>query len=205
MDPFSGDSLDGNPARSVHVQLFTAAYRVSGTTLTRFSRVTDIVNLQPTTHIVVEAATLTEFGDPAGSIPVPHVLVAIDEVLFLIVVETDADARPEMRIPKRPVRAQVALPPFRLLGTVHVAPGSRPADGLLNVSDRFVPMTDVSVSCTAHPEIRVNTPAVALQRTMAHVIVVEDDEQRDELLSDVLDERTAKAWLRPEPAVGSPR
>jgi hypothetical protein len=201
MDLFSGDSLNGNPARSVHVQLFTAAYRVSGTTLTRFSRVTDIVNLQPTTHIVVEQATVTEYGDPAGSIPVPHVLVAIDELLFLIVAETDTDARPEMRIPKRPVRAQVALPPFRLLGTVHVAPGSRPADGLLNVSDRFVPMTDVSVSSTAYPEVNLTAPAVALQRAMAHVIVVDDDEQRDELLADILDERTAQAWLRPEPAV----
>ena len=106
-----------------------------------------------------------------------------------------------MRIAKRPVRAQVALPPFRLLGTVHVAQGSRPADGLLNISDRFVPMTDVSVSCTAHPEISLTAPAVALQRSMAHVIVVEDDEQRDELLADVLDEKTAQRWLRPEPPV----
>ena len=199
MDLFSGDA--GNPARSVHVQLFTAAYRISGTMLTRFSRVTDIMNLQPTSHMVIEGATVTEYGDPAGGIPVPHVLVSIDELLFVVVAETDAEARPEMRIAKRPVRAQVALPPFRLLGTVHVAQGSRPADGLLNVSDRFVPMTDVSVSSTAHPEISLTAPAVALQRAMAHVIVVEDDEQRDELLADVLDEKTAQRWLRPEPPV----
>ena len=201
MDLFSGDSLNGNPARSVHVQLFTAAYRISGTMLTRFSRVTDIMNLQPTSHMVIEEATVTEYGDPAGGIPVPHVLISIDELLFVVVAETDAEARPEMRIAKRPVRAQVALPPFRLLGTVHVAQGSRPADGLLNVSDRFVPMTDVSVSSTAHPEISLTAPAVALQRAMAHVIVVEDDEQRDELLADVLDEKTAQRWLRPEPPV----
>ena len=199
MDFFSGDS--GNPARSVHAQLFTAAYRISGTMLTRFSRVTDIMNLQPTSHIVIEEATVTEYGDPAGGITVPHVLVSIDELLFVVVAETDTEARPEMRIAKRPVRAQVALPPFRLLGTVHVAQGSRPADGLLNISDRFVPMTDVSVSCTAHPEISLTAPAVALQRSMAHVIVVEDDEQRDELLADVLDEKTAQRWLRPEPPV----
>jgi hypothetical protein len=199
MDPFSGDVA--NPARSVHAQLFTDAYRVSGTMLTRFSRVTDIVNLQQTTHIAVEDATVTEYGDPGGGIPVPHVLVSIDELLFVIVAETEADARPEMRIAKRPVRAQVALPPFRLLGTVHVAQGSRPADGLLNVSDRFVPMTDVTVTSSAHPEIGLAAPAVALQRAMAHVIVVEDDEQRDELLADVLDEQTAQRWLRPEPPV----
>ena len=199
MDLFSEDA--GNPARSVHAQLFTAAYRVRGTMLTRFSRVTDIMNLQPTTHIAVEEATVTEYGDPAGGIPVPHVLVSIDELLFVVVAETDAEARPEMRIEKRPVRAQVALPPFRLLGTVYVAQGSRPADGLLNVSDRFVPMTDVSVSCTAYPDITVTAPAVALQRSMAHVIVVDDAEQRDELLADVLDEKTAQRWLRPEPPV----
>ena len=199
MDFFSGEG--GNPARSVHAQLFTQAYRVAGSMLTRFTRVTDIVNLQQTSHIMIEDATVTEYGDPAGGIPVPHVLVSIDELLFVIVAETDAEARPEMRIAKRPVRAQVALPPFRLLGTVHVAQGSRPADGLLNVSDRFVPMTDVTVSSRAHPEMGVPAPAVALQRAMAHVIVVEDDERRDELLADVLDEKTAQRWLRPEPPV----
>jgi hypothetical protein len=199
MDLFSGDA--GAPARSVNVQLFTSAYRISGTMLTRFSRVTDIVNLQPTSHIVLDHATVTEHGHPAGGLPGEHVLVAVDELLFVIVEETDADTRPEMRIPKRPVRAQVALPPFRLVGTVHVAQGSRPSDGLLNLSDRFLPMTDVNISCTAFPEIGLTAPAVALQRAMAHVIVVDDDEQRDELLADVLDEKTAQRWLRPEPPV----
>ena len=51
-----------------------------------------------------------------------------------------------MRIPKRSVRAQIGLPPFRLTGMVHVPTGSRPADGVLNASDRFLTMTEATIA-----------------------------------------------------------
>ena len=41
-------------------------------------------------------------------------------------------------------------------------------------------------------------PVLALRRGSAHVLLVADDEEADELLAEVLDERTAEAWLRPD-------
>ena len=103
-----------------------------------------------------------------------------------------------MRVPKRPVRAQLAIPPFRITGSVHIPMGSRPVDGLLLGSDQFMAMTDATITSGSHPELERTAPVLAVRRRRAHVLLVADDENPDQLLADVLDERTAEAWLRPD-------
>ncbi|HET6379748.1 MAG TPA: hypothetical protein VFH63_01765 [candidate division Zixibacteria bacterium] len=189
-DPFAPP-----PVRNVPIDVYTDAYRVSGRIATRHSRIADIVCQVSSTHLVVERATVSEYADPKATIGALQVLVALENVLFVVGGETDGQARPEMRIPKRPVRAQLALPPFRLTGMVHVPQGSRPVDGLLNVGDRFVPMTQVTVVSGAHPELGRTAEAVAVQHRLAHLVLVTDDERPDELLAEVLDRDTAERWL----------
>ncbi|HEX9635175.1 MAG TPA: hypothetical protein VGB34_06820 [Candidatus Limnocylindria bacterium] len=196
-EPSATDPFAPSPFRAIAIDVYTAAYRVSGETSTRFGRVADIVNQVTSTHLIVEHATVSEYADPAATMGALQVLVTLDEILFVVAGAEPGEARPEMRIPKRPVRAQIALPPFRLTGAVHVAPGSRPVDGMLNVSERFLAITDVAVACGAHPELSRTAPAAALQRKLAHLIMVLDDERPDELLADVLDEQTAERWLKP--------
>lgn len=197
-DPSASDPFAPSPVRSIGVDVYTAAYRASGETATRFGRVADIVNQVTSTHLVIEHATVSEYADPASTLGALQVLVTLDEILFVVAAEgSGPDARPEMRIPKRPVRAQVAIPPFHLTGAVHVPPGSRPIDGILNASERFLAMTEVTVACGPHPELGRTAPAVAIQRKLAHLILVLDDERPDELLADVLDQATAERWLKP--------
>ena len=85
---------------------------------------------------------------------------------------------------------------------MHIAPGSRPADGLLNMTDPFVTMTDAAITSGTHPELAHSAPAVAVRRDRAQVLVIADDEGDDELLADVLDERTAESWLGPTETQG---
>lgn len=191
IDPFAP-----SPMRAVPVDIYTDAYRISGKTNSRFSRVADIVNLASAPHLLVEEATVSEYADPAATISALQVLVNLDEVLIVIAEEADAVTRPEMRIPKRAVRAQFGLPPFRVTGSVHVPQGSRPADGVLNASDRYLPMTEVTIACGLHPELGRTAAAVAFQRRRAQLILVTDDERPDELLADVLDSATAERWLK---------
>jgi hypothetical protein len=105
-----------------------------------------------------------------------------------------------MRIAKRAVRAQIGLPPFRLTGSIHIATGSRPADGILFASDRYLVMTEVTIASGPHPELGRTSPAVAFSRRQAHLILVTDDDDPDELLADVLDSATAERWLQRAPA-----
>ncbi len=133
--------------------MYTDAYRVSGKAMTRFARVADIANQAANTHLHLDEATISEYADPTATIGAMQVLVNMDAALLVITAESDAPQRPEMRIPKRSVRAQIGLPPFRLTGMVHVPTGSRPADGVLNASDRFLTMTEATIASAAHPEL----------------------------------------------------
>jgi hypothetical protein len=196
-DPLN-DPFAPSPIRSVPIDLYTDSYRISGKTSTRFYRVGDIVNLASSSHLVIGEATISEYADPTATVSAMQCLVNLDEVLMVISAEAEAEAeaRPEMRIQKRPVRAQVGVPPFRITGTIHVPPGSRPADGVLNASDRYMPITEATIACGPHPELARTAAAVAFRREHAHIILVTDDEQPDELLADVLDSATAERWLQ---------
>jgi hypothetical protein len=193
MDAFAADPF-GPEVIQVSLDLYTAAYRVSGTMTTRFSRVGDILNQVTSTHLLVGQATVSEFADPRATLGARQVHVALDEVL-LCVAATEGAPRPEMRIPKRAVKAQIGIPPFRVTGTIHVPQGSRPVDGLLNAADRFVTMTEATIASASYPEVDRSVDAVAIQRRVAHMLLVADDERPDELLAEILDEQTAKDWL----------
>jgi hypothetical protein len=193
MDVFAADPFNADVSQ-VTLDLYTAAYRVSGYMSTRFHRVSDLLNQATTTHLLVEQATISEFAEPAGTLGARQVHVALEEVL-LCVAAIAGTAQPDMRIPKRPVKAQLGVPPFRVTGTLHVPVGGRPADGLLNAADRFVTITDATIAVAGRPEATRTVEAVAVQRRAAHVVLVADDERPDELLAEILDERTAREWL----------
>jgi hypothetical protein len=193
MDSFGGFGA----TREVEVDVLTDAYRISGIVETRFGRATDIVNQGNSTHIAVSRATISEHADPSAAVSAPSALVAVSSILVLAAPNLTGEPGTEMRIQKRPVRVEMALPPLRLTGVMHIAPGSRPADGLLNMTDPFLTMTDATITSAAHPELAHSAEAVAVRRDRAQVLVIAEDEHEDELLADVLDERTAEAWLKP--------
>jgi hypothetical protein len=200
------DSFGGlGDARGVEIDLLTDAYRISGTVNTRFGRVTDILNQLPGDHLTIEHATISEHADPTATLAAPSAIVALASILLLSAPGLVGEASSEMRIPKRAVKAMLVLPPLRITGTVHVPIGGRPLDGLLNVTDRFLAMTDVTIGSGAFAELGRNVEAAAISRSRAQILLVADDERPDELLADVLDQRTAEEWLRADDAPGEYR
>ncbi|MGQ0607954.1 MAG: DUF6812 domain-containing protein [Chloroflexota bacterium] len=198
MDQFGGFGA----MQQVDVDLITDAFRVSGRVQTRFGRVTDILNQLTGSHLAVEQATISEHADPSATLAAPSAVIDLASILLLSAPGLTGGTSSEMRIPKRAVKAQFALPPIRVTGTIHVPMGSRPLDGLLNVTDRFLAMTDATITSGQYPELARTVSAVAVSRTRIQVLLVADDERPDELLADVLDERTAEAWLRTDEAPG---
>lgn len=192
----SAFGVDGFAAvRPVRVEVFTSAYRVTGTIRTRFGRVAEILNQLSATHLPLADAAVHRHADGQATSGGSSVVVSVDEILLMIAPDLAGAPSPEMRIPKRPVPAQLAIPPLWVTGTVHVPVDSRALDGLLNVPDRFLPVTDVTISAVGQADIEA--AVVALRRDRAHVIQLTDDDHP----SEVLDERTAEAWLhaRDEP------
>jgi hypothetical protein len=167
--------FDGFAAvRPVRVELITARYVVSGTMQTRFSRVAEILNQLTTTHLPIEDAAVHEHGQQATE-RAGTAIVAVDEILVMTAPDLVAPpAGGDMRVPKEPLQARLAIGPVWVSGSVYVPIGSRPIDGLLNVADRFVPMTDVVLSSAAYPDLDREAPVAAVRRDGAHVILFAD-------------------------------
>lgn len=155
----------------VAVEVYTAAYRVTGTIHTPFRRVAEILNQLPSGHVIIDDATITEHVAAASSTH-SAVLVAVDEILVMLAPSLVGEPRAEMRVQKQPASAMLAIPPLRLSGTVHVPVGSRPLDGLVNMAERFMPMTDVELSSAAYPALDRQVPILAVRRDRAQVMVV---------------------------------
>jgi len=159
---------------AVEVEIYTSAYRIAGTIHTPFRRVAEILNQLPSGHITIDDATITDYAAAASEPRVASALVSVDEILVMVAADLAGEARAEMRIQKQPAWAVLSMPPLRLDGTVHVPVGSRAVDGLLNVADRFVPLTDVRLSSGAHPSLDREIPILAVRRDRAQVMVVTD-------------------------------
>lgn len=171
----SGFGFEGFAAvEAVAVEIYTSAYRITGTIHTPFRRVAEILNQLPSAHVTIEDASIVEHADAAATTSAGSAHVAVDEILVMVAPGLGGQPRAEMRIQKAPATAVLSMPPLRLAGTVHVPVGSRAIDGFLNVGERFVPMTDVHLTSAAYPELDREVPILAVRRDRAQVMVVTD-------------------------------
>lgn len=163
------------PGRPVAVEVTTSAYRVSGTVRTRFDRVASILNNLDLSHLTVELATVTELYDVQQSRRVESVLISLDEILFLMADLPEERQTDAIIVPKRPVGAQIGIPPFELKGTLFVPESvATPGTALTMTPDAFVPMVDVDVTSWVRPELNGAYLVVAFQRKLVHVMSFED-------------------------------
>ncbi len=126
---------------------------------------------------------MSEHADPTAPLTAPTALVSVEEILIMVAADLSGSSG-EMRIQKRPVHAQLAIPPFLIGGTIHVPMESRPVDGLLLGTDQFIAMTDATVASGTHPELGRTAPVLALRRGRAHVLLIADDDEADEPASE---------------------
>lgn len=160
--------------RAVAVEVTTAGYRVAGTVRTRFERVADVLNHLDLSHVTIDLATVRELYDPGRGSRVASAMVPIDEILFVVADMPDQRSADAIVVPKRPVLAQVALPPFRLSGTIFVPESVESVFTALTMNpDTFIPMVDVTVTCWIRAELNAHYPVLAFARRRPHVMSFE--------------------------------
>jgi hypothetical protein len=162
------------PVEPVAVEVYTSAYRLTGTIHTPFRRVAEILNQLPSAHVTIEEASIAEHAAAGSTTRVGTAHVAVDEILFMVAPGIAGQPRAGMRVEKEPATAVLLMPPLRLAGTVHVPVGSRAIDGFLNVGERFVPVTGVRLTSAAYPELDREIPILAVRRDRAQVMVISD-------------------------------
>jgi hypothetical protein len=149
--------------------LFTDAYVIRGRIATHQRRVTDILNNAERPFLVLTDVTVDEYGSHAGADRADFAQVNLASVLFATS-ESSFEPSPELRTPKVQEEALISIPPFRILGHLHLAPESTLRDALLELTAAFVPVTAATYWSDVVAEARTSSSLVAFNRSRAQIL-----------------------------------
>jgi hypothetical protein len=149
--------------------LFTDAHIVRGTVLTRQRRVTDILNESDHPFLVLSEVVVDAFGSRDQPMRIEFAQVNLDAVLFAVTDEP-VTAPPELRTPKVAEQALISVPPFRVVGRVHLLPNRDLREALDELTGRFIPVTDAMYWSDAVGEARQTAVAVAVNHGRAQIL-----------------------------------
>ena len=154
--------------RAVPMTLYTEMLVVRGTIQTLQHRVTDILNQATEPHLVLEDVTLEEYGSTDLPIRAEFAQVNLASVLFAVSLTTVEPMR-ELRTPKVSERALLSVPPFRIVGQVHLMPERSLRDSLAELHGDFIPVTDATFWAERVGETRQTVAFVGVNRARAQV------------------------------------
>jgi hypothetical protein len=149
--------------------LYTDAYVIRGRVASHQRRVTDILNSADREFVVLTDAVLDEYGAHGGTSKADFAQVNLDSVLFAMA-ESPVEPIAEMRTPKVQEEALISIPPFKIVGQIHLTPGHNLRDALAELKGRFVPVTDAAYWSDSLGEARTSAPLAAFNRSRAQIL-----------------------------------
>ncbi|HEX5823060.1 MAG TPA: hypothetical protein VFY18_01250 [Candidatus Limnocylindrales bacterium] len=161
--------IGANEPVKTALTLFTDAFVIKGNVRTRQGRITDILNSSDEDFIVLEDAMVDEFGTRTLAVRTEFAQVNLDAVLF-VVSDAAVEPRPDLRTPKVPEQAMISIPPFRIIGRIHLLPERDLHDALRELRGRFVPVTDATYWSDTVGEARTSAPLVAFNHHRAQIL-----------------------------------
>jgi len=163
-----GNGFTGDQQHFV-LTLFTDAYVIRGQVVTRQRRLTDVLNQADNEFLVLTDVLLDEFGTRSVAVKADYAQVNLGSVLFAVG-EAAADGAPDLRTPKIPEQALISIPPFKLVGRIHLIPERDLRNALEGLTGRFIPVTDVTYWSESVGESRKTAPIVAFNRSRAQIL-----------------------------------
>lgn len=157
-------------AERVELTLYSDALVTHGRVRTRQHRITDILNLAEAPFLVLEDVTVREFGPGAKSFQAAYAQVNLESVLFAVAFDP-VRAVPELRTPKAQQQAIVSVPPFNVVGTIHLMiTEDNIREALTMLTGRFVPVTDAQFWSDTMNEPRTDALLVAVNHRRAQIL-----------------------------------
>lgn len=153
----------------ITLTLYTDAFVVRGLMRTRQRRITDILNRTDQDFLVLHDVTMDEYGSRTPAARAEYAQVNLASVLFAVA-EEHVDPAPELRTPKVPEQAMVVIPPFRIVGRIHLLPERNLGDALEELTGRFVPATDAMYWSDTVGEARQSAALVAFNHARAQIL-----------------------------------
>lgn len=162
------DGVGGDPP-VVSLTLYTDAFVIKGTILTRRRRITDILNMADDGFVVLSDVTSDEFGTRGETIRAEFAQVNLAAVLFAVG-DAQVETPPELRTPKVSEVALISVPPFKVTGNIYLMPGRSLREALSELSGRFVPVTDAAFWSDVLGEARQTAEIVAVNHDRAQIL-----------------------------------
>jgi hypothetical protein len=153
----------------IALTLYTDAYIVRGTIRSRYRRISDVLNHAEDGFIVVSDAQYEEFGTRSQAIHAEFAQVNLGAVLFAVA-DSAVEPTPELRTPKIAEQALVTIPPFKIVGAIHLLPERDLRNALGELTGRFIPVTDALFWSDVVAEPRTNAPMVAVNHERAQIL-----------------------------------
>jgi hypothetical protein len=157
------------PMRTVPLTLYTELFIVRGAIQTQQHRVTDILNGADESFLVLEDVSLEEFGSNELPTRAEFAQVNLGSVLFAVSLQA-VDPIRELRTQKISERALVSIPPFRVIGNVHLLPERSFRESLAELQAPFVPVTDAVFWSDRLGEGRQIAAMVAVNQARAQIL-----------------------------------
>lgn len=168
--PYSPQPFGIMGPKRLQITLFTDAHVIRGTVETRFRRLSDLLNQVEHDFIVVSDASMEEFG--AKGQPVTRADFAQVNLSSLLFAVTDSmvEPQPELRLVKAAEDALIVVPPFKVVGRIHVLPERHLRDALSELTARFIPVTDACYWSDSLHEPKTSASFIAFNHARAHVL-----------------------------------
>jgi hypothetical protein len=161
--------------RKVALTLFTDAYVIRGHVQTRQRRVSDILNQAEHDFLVLVDVVLDEYGARSGAVRSDYAQINLGSVLFAVGEASEAGPLPEMHTPKIPEIALISIPPFKIIGRIHLTPERDLRDALAELTGRFVPVTEAAYWSDIVSESRTSAAMIAINHSRAQILAPHRD------------------------------
>lgn len=159
----------GASQQVAQLTLYTDAFVIRGTIATMQWRISDILNQAHDPFLVLSDVTVDEFGPHGSTTTAEHAQINLGSVLFAVA-DTTVEAVPELRTPKVPEIAMIAIPPFRVTGSIHLLPERDLGAALRELHGAFVPVTDATYWSDVLGEARTTAALVAVNHARAQIL-----------------------------------
>jgi hypothetical protein len=159
-----------NPVHELPLTLVTEKLVVQGTVVTRFHRLTDLVNEPDTLHLILQDVTFMELGSRRVMARGAAAQVRLSDVLFAHS-NGPTESASNMRMPKQPVRATLLLPPFTVEGTIYLPYEAELRIALDSYGDRFIPVTGAKYWAYSVAESPNQVELLVVNHARAHVCI----------------------------------
>ena len=156
--------------------LYTDVFVVRGTLQTPARRLSDALNVPGEPFLVLEDVTFDEHGTGATVEHAAFAQVNLSTVLFAYEPGDQVSTPPELRTIKVTQPALVRVPPFQVVGDIHLLPERSLRQALQELLGRFVPMTDATFWSDALGVPRTEVSMIAFNHARSQILAPYDGE-----------------------------